>query len=374
MVAIADTPMISVAAATGLPDAIERAGGNADEILLPLGLSRERLSTAHALIPAASFARALEDAARLTGDPSFGLHFGERYHPKNAGPLTYVVLNSPTMAVAFANIARYLRVHNEAAEVSFHQVDPWAYLGLRLDFPVEQCRQHTEFSLTVGVGLIRLMVGSGWAPVEVRFAHASPPDLTEHARVFGAPVTFGSGTNALVIEAEVCERDIPAADSRLYPIMLRYLDRILEAIPREDTLVAAVRRRIGAALRYGEPTLARVASELAIGPRTLQRKLEKCGVDFTELVADTRRRFAMQYLENHRNTLTDVAFLLGYSEVSAFNRAFKRWTGLTPLDHRDRQRSATPGEWSPPATAARTTKVRSRGGDRRAISTRRRAE
>jgi len=334
MAPLGDSPMISVAAATGLPEAIARAGANPDAILEPLGVHRTTLSTPHGLIPAASFARALEDAARLTGDDCFGLHFGEQYHPKNAGPLTYVVLNSPTMAAAFENIARYLRVHNEAAEVSFDRDGRWAYLALRLDLPVEHCRQHAEFSLALGLGLIRLMVGSDWSPAEVRFAHTAPPSTGEHSRIFGAPIRFGCRANAFVIDAEMCDRHIPAADPRLYPIMVRYLDRILESMPREDSAITAVRKCIGEAMRSGEPTLRQTAERLIVGPRTLQRRLADCGVDFSELVTDTRRRFALQYLRDRRHTITEVAFLLGYSEVSAFNRAFKRWTGATPLEYR----------------------------------------
>jgi AraC-like DNA-binding protein len=330
-------PMISVAAAAGLCEAIERAGRNPDEILRPLGLRREVLASASGRIPAADFALALEEAARLTGDDCFGLHLGEHYHPKNAGPLAYVVLNSPTMAVAFTNIARYLHALNEAADVSFERTGRWTYLRHTLDLPVEQSRQQAELSLAVGLGLIRMMVGSDWSPVEVQFAHKAPSSAAEHVRVFGAPVTFGCGTNAFVVESDLSDRHVPGADQRLYPIMVRYLDRILEAMPREDGLVVSVRKRIGEAMRQGDPTLAQVADQLSVAARTLQRKLRECGVDFKHLVEDTRRRFSVQYLDDHSNTLTDVAFLLGYSEVSAFNRAFKRWTGSTPSDYRRRR-------------------------------------
>jgi AraC-like DNA-binding protein len=342
--------MISMGAAVGLPEAIQRAGRNPDEILRALGLRRETLSALDGLMPAADFARALEAAADLTGDDCFGLHLGEHYHPRDAGALAYVVLNSPTMAVAFTNIARYLRVYNEAAEVSFERKGPWAVLTHTLDLPVEQSRQHAEFSMAVGLGLIRLMAGSDWSPVEVRFAHKAPASTAEHARVFGAPVRFGCGTSAFVIESELCDRQIPAADRRLYPIMVRYLDRILEAMPREDGLLTSVRKLIGETMRQGDPTLRRVAKQLAVAPRTLQRRLGRCGVDFTRLVEDTRRRFALKYLDDRNNTLTEVAFLLGYSEVSAFNRAFKRWTGSTPSAYRRR----------PHTGRAHTTKVQSR--------------
>ena len=84
----------------------------------------------------------------------------------------------------------------------------------------------------------------------------------------------------------------------------------------------------------GKPKLAQVAQKIAMSSRTLERRLEEHGVAFNKLVDDTRRRFALNYLRDRKNTLTEIAFLLGYSEVSAFNRAFKRWTGSTPLDYR----------------------------------------
>jgi len=331
--------MMSVTAATGLADALARAGRDPHEILGPLGLRPEILARPNGLMPVADFARALEEAARLTGDDCFGLHLGEHAHPKNAGPLAYVVLNSPTMAVAFSNIARYLHVHNEAADVAFGRDSRWAYLRHTLGSPVEESRQHAEFAMAAALELIRLMAGSEWSPVEVRFAHKAPSQTEEHTRMFRAPVRFGCDTNAFVMEPELCDRQVPGADHRLYPIMVRYVERVLEAMPREDGLVASVRVFIGEAMREGEPTLGTVARQLTMGPRTLQRRLKAAGADFTDLLTDTRRRLSLQYLDDRRHTITDVAFLLGYSEVSAFNRAFKRWTGSTPLGYRRHARA-----------------------------------
>ena len=116
--------------------------------------------------------------------------------------------------------------------------------------------------------------------------------------------------------------------------MRRYLERVLEEIPQEDGVLASARRAVAESMREGHPYLTRVAKKIAMSPRTLQRQLKEQGMDFKKLVADTRRRFALSYLGNRSNTLTEIAFLLGYSEVSAFNRAFKRWTGSTPLAYR----------------------------------------
>jgi AraC-like DNA-binding protein len=93
-------------------------------------------------------------------------------------------------------------------------------------------------------------------------------------------------------------------------------------------------------MRNGGCKLAVVAKMLALSPRSLQRRLEEDGVDFNALVNGTRHRFAVEYLKNPGNTLAEVAFLLGYSEVSAFNRAFKRWSGTTPMAHRRKSKEA----------------------------------
>lgn len=327
--------MISLSAATGLIEAIAARGGDADRVLRPFGLRRRDVSDSHGFVASATFARLLDAAAEATDDACFGLHFGERYNPKNVGPLLYVALNSPTFATAFGNITRYLSIHNEGARVTFAIEGQWAYIRHELiDESIESARQHNEYSLVLGRNTIRLMAGSRWAPAEVQFAHRAPLDVSEHTRVFCSPVTFGCPTNAFVIERELIDRPVPAADERLYPILKRYLDRALLEMPREDGLLAAVRRAVGELIRDGEPNLAQVARKSAMSRRTLQRRLREQGIDFKRLVDDTRRRFSLSYLRDRKHTLTEVACLVGYSEVSAFNRAFRRWTGATPSEYR----------------------------------------
>jgi len=328
-------PMISAAATTGLLEAIGGAGADPDQVLRASGSDRAVLANPEGFIPCSTFARILEEAARATGDSCFGLHFGERFNVKNIGPLAYVVLNSPTIAVADEHVARYFKLYNQAAKVFFTVEEQRAYLQhVLVDLGIAVPRQQNEYSMVIRLNTIRMMVGSQWAPLEVRFAHAAPEQISEHLRIFRAPVLFGYSTNAFVIEREFLERQVPAADERLYEIMRGYLERILKQMPQEDEVLASVRRAVAESMREGHPNLTRVAKKMAMSPRTLQRQLKEQGTDFKKLVADTRRRFALSYLENRKNTLTEIAFLLGYSEASAFNRAFKRWTGSTPLAYR----------------------------------------
>jgi AraC-like DNA-binding protein len=233
------------------------------------------------------------------------------------------------------NVGRYHKVHNEATQVSLTIDDNWASLQLQLVDPaIEIPRQHNEYGIAVMLGTIRLMAGSQWAPSEVQFSHPTPRDSSEHTRLFRCPVSFGCASNAVVMEREFVDRTVPAADPRLYPILQRYLDRVLSEMPEEDGLLVSVRKAVGESMRDTDPTLTQVARKVVLSPRTLQRRLKDRGIDFMRLVDDTRRRFAFNYLRDPEHTFTEIAYLLGYSEVSAFNRAFKRWTGSTPSDYR----------------------------------------
>jgi AraC-like DNA-binding protein len=327
-------PMISIAATTGLLDAITAAGGNPEAILQGFGLERSHFDKPEGFIPCSVFAGILREAARSTGDDCFGLHFAERFNPKNIGPLVYVALNSPTIGAGIQNVERYLHVYDSSAEWSFTAEGDRGYIRFVLaGLGIEPPRQSNEHGMALVINTLRMMVGSQWAPQEVHFTHEAPEQTSEHHRIFRAPVLFGCDTNALVIELSFAERPVPAADQTLYLIMKQYLDQVLSELPQEDSLFAAIRKTIAESMRDGSPELARVAKKLAIGPRTLQRRLQEYGFDFKKLVEDTRQRFAVTYLKDRKNSLTEIAFLLGYSELSAFNRAFKRWTGTTPLDY-----------------------------------------
>src|SRR5918995_4193353 len=332
---VSKNPMISISAAAGLIDAIKAAGANPHDVLGTIAVDSAIFANPDGFIRVSTFARILEEAARLSSDPCFGLHFGERYNPKNIGPLIYVVLNSPTVAAGIENTARYIKIHNEAARAAIVVEKDRAYLRFSPDeLLINTSRQHSEYAMTVALNTLRLMVGSEWAPREVHFTHQLEAATSEHFRVFCAPIMFGCPSNAFVIDSDFLKREVPAADPRLYRILKRYLGGVLKEMPREDDLVAAVRRVIVEAIRDGEPKLLQAAKKIGMSARRLQRQLKEYGMDFKKLVDDTRRRLALQHIKEEKDNLTQIAFMLGYSDASAFNRAFKRWTGTAPLEYR----------------------------------------
>lgn len=330
-------PRISLAAANGLLDAIKAAGGDPDRVLETVGLDRSVFSQSEGSIAVSLFAQILEEAARVTGDGCFGLHFGEHYNPKNIGPLIYVVLNSPTIAAGIENTARYLQILNQAARTSLIIERDRACLRFSPDdLLIHASRQHSEYVMAVALNTTRLMVGSQWAPQEVHFTHELSAPTPEHIRIFRAPIVFGCLATAFVMDCEFLNRQVPAADPQLYAILKTYLERTLSELPQEEELLSVVRRALAVAIRDGDPNLSRVAKQTGMSARSLQRRLSEYGLDFKKLVDDTRRRLALKYLEDLKDSLTEIAFMLGYSDLSAFNRAFKRWTGTAPLRYRRR--------------------------------------
>jgi AraC-like DNA-binding protein len=318
-------PRISNSVATGIIEAITAAGGDAEKVLQAVHIKPALLADREGFLACVDFARLLQEAARATGDSHFALHFAERSNPKEFGPLLYAVLNAPTVRAGYETAARYLHLHNQAAHLSLHEDNDLVYLRVAyVNLDVAEPRHFCEFGMTIALRTLRIMAGSQWCPRELQFAHTAPLHITEYLRVFGAPVMFGCAENQLVMEQEFIEKPVPAADHRLYDILKRYLDDVLSHLPPEDGFLVDLRRIIAAALRNGAPKLGFVAKQMAVSPRTLQRKLAHNGLDFKRLLDDTRRQFALDYLRDRANTLTEIAFLLGYSEVSAFNRAFKR--------------------------------------------------
>ena len=249
-------------------------------------------------------------------------------------------MNAPTVGTALANFERYGRTHMTHGRIAIERTGDEAELVYDVGLADrELCRQLAEGSALVGMKLIRHLIGPEWRVRRVRFGHARPRDTTEHARLLGPSVRFGETTMAaLVFDAADLERPVPNADRSLLPIVERHLDELLAAADASvDTdWLTAVRNAIAETVCDGAPTIQTIAKRLGLSVRTLQRRLGDQGVVFKTLVGEIRRDLALKYLAHGTTDLTEIAFLLGYSELSAFDRAFRRWTGRTPLAERRR--------------------------------------
>ena len=324
---------IRAGSALGVLEAVGARGASVERVLAAADLGAADLADPDRMLDLTRVLRLLAAAAREMGDDAFGLHFGLEWDLGGGlGVLSYAVLNAPTVETALRNFERYARARMPGGRIGLVRARGEALLAYELGVPdAEVARQHAEGSAVVGLRILRTLIGPGFRPLRVLFAHRRPRDTSEHARIFGAPVSFGERFDAaLSFPPQHLERRVSGADRRLLPIVERHLDDLLTG-GEKDAWLQQLRTRIAESLCDGAPDLALVARQLGMSVRTFQRRLDAHGVVWKALVAEVRRELAQRYLAEGSASLTEIAFLLGYSELSAFDRAFRRWTGSTPL-------------------------------------------
>jgi AraC-like DNA-binding protein len=328
----ATDPLVLAAAATGIVPFIERQGGDVDGIFGNAGIAPAMAGDPTLRLRLSSYCRLFEEAARRTRNGNFGLWFGNQFQPRDLGIWGYAAVSSPTVGSALENLVGLFPFHQESSTMRLVRAE--ASL-MRLEYAIVapdivQRRQDAELSLGMFLNVIREGCGASWSPEEVHFEHPRPAAWREHERAFAAPVLFGQPTNALVFRADVLARPMPGRDLRLLAVMRTCLESIGSHRASGTTLHERIRQAIRVSLASGCAELAQVAAELGIPPSLVRRELADHGLTFRAAVEEVRRSLAEVYLESRELPLTEIAFLLGYSELSAFTRAFTRWTGTCP--------------------------------------------
>lgn len=255
----------------------------------------------------------------------------ERYAPGDYGLVGFVAMNSPTLGDALRQVVRFLGLWTDEPGVELDD-DGTLHIVYRAPFPDRiGLRFATEATPAEILNGARLLTQKHIRPKAVRFAHPGPRDSSAIDAFFGCKVAFRSPDCALVFEPEDLALPLPKADAQLGDYLRSVATQALEKRGGSETSpLDKIRGRIAEELQKGVPSLEQVAKALATSERTLRRRLEEEGTSFRELLDETRAGLARSYVSDKRLPLSEVAFLLGFSEPSAFHRAFKRWTGTTP--------------------------------------------
>ncbi|MEO0380769.1 MAG: AraC family transcriptional regulator, partial [Pseudomonadota bacterium] len=277
----------------------------------------------------------LEKMAARIDVTALPLGAAKRLSPDDYGALGLAWKAAPTLGGSFARVERYARLWTSVVEYELrpapngtlfvlHRIGP-RRLGLRLS---------NEATLASAVSISRQVCPVPFAPLEVHFQHAPPMTLAHHEDYFGCPVTFRSEVDALLISSEALSQANILGDAGITRFLLSHLDQALEDIGAEDTLESRAKDAVARALSEGMPKMAQVAQGLGMSARSFHRRLAEHGLSFQSLAETTRRELALGMLEEDSYSLAEIAFLAGFSEQSAFSRAFKRWTGSTPAQFR----------------------------------------
>lgn len=331
-------PLVLASAATGIVDRIEQDGGDVDRIFGVAGLAPEMAGAPTLRLSLASYCRLFEEASRQTGNDNFGLWFGHQFKPQDLGLWGYAALSSATLSDALRTLVELFPLHQEKSRMRL--VDDASGL-VRLEYRIEDAgiadrRQDAELSLGMFQNVMREGLGTWTAIEEVHFEHARPEEWRPHRQAFGAPVYFSQPANALLFHRNGLSKPMPGRDPKLREVMRTCLERLAGGAALKETLLDRIRLAIRTALAEGTPVLEEIAATLRVTPGAVQREVSSAGLVFKELVEDTRRSLTLDYLKRRDLPLTEVALLVGYSELSALSRAVKRWTGQSPLAYRRR--------------------------------------
>jgi AraC-like DNA-binding protein len=325
-------PSVLASAATGIVKFIERQRGDVDRIFGNAGISPEMAGSPTLQLSLSSYCRLFEESARITRNDNFGLWFGNSFDPRDLGLWGYASLSAPTLGVALDTLVDLFPLHQQSSSMAIKtSSDGLVRLEYRIDAPqIVERRQDAELSLGMFLNLIREAMGQSWAPEEVHFEHPKPEGWREHERAFAAPAFFSQPTNAIIFRPQILRHVMPAADPRLMSAMKLCLERLSERRDVRFSITDRVRSAVRARLPEGFPQIDAIASELRIPLSTVQRELHYDGLSYSTLVENTRRDLALSYVRQRQLSFSEIAFLVGYSELSAFSRAVRRWTGLSP--------------------------------------------
>lgn len=259
-----------------------------------------------------------------------GLELGRRIKPAHLGMLGYLTLASDTVEEALLEFQRYQRLLHDGERASFELRDDRIVISWSRDY--EQSTRLSDEVVVAGLlRFIRLITGQPeLCPLLVDFTFSAPQYLAAYSSLFGAPVNFDQNCTALQFPCQYLTLPVTNSDPGLKMLLERQAQAALAVLPQVDDFMQALRSALLRAMQNGRANSAQVAARLNMSERSLFRRLKQQGLSFKHILAQTRIQLAQQYLQDKQLTLCEIALLLGYSEQSAFSRAFKRETGLTP--------------------------------------------
>lgn len=277
----------------------------------------------------------LEALYELSGDRGVGISLGSAVKPQHCGVLGYLSLNCEFLGEALLYFERYQRLLYEGglgtAEVTADRIRfTWPFheasLGIALSDEV----------LVFGLAsFVRRMVGPTDAhPIATGFTHAPLTDIEVYREAIGGgEFEFNASTMYIEFSTEYLALPVINSDPSLRALLDQQAETLLMVLPNDSSFEEELKQQLLKILQEGDPTLNRLAKAMCMSSRTLHRRLEEKGINFAALLKRTRTELAMQYLREAQLSLTEIAFLLGYSEQSAFSRAFKQWTDQTPKQY-----------------------------------------
>ena len=334
---MAAVPTTGIRAIGPILAVLQQSGVSSDEVAELLGLDVAIFGEPEIRVPTSKLHPLWDWAAERLRDPYLDLHLAQGADRETYDVFSFIACASSNLEDALTRIRRYFRLLTDAAAFGLARDGEhvwWSFVGV--DNNASANRHDDEFALAISVTYSRQWLGGAFKPTEVLFRHAAPERTTELEAFFDAPIRFATGQCAFRFDAAYLDAPIRTADPHLVALLERYAEEALSALGDPGRYAQQVRRLLVEELSGGETHLEQVARRLAVSERSLQRHLKEEGTSHKNLLDEVRRELAVRYLSNHDLTASEIAYMLGFSETAPFFRAFKRWTGKTPGEFREK--------------------------------------
>jgi AraC-like DNA-binding protein len=307
-----------------------QAGVDIGPLLKEANLSPDLVNDAEIRIHVRAQIAFLELVARVLQDKWLGFHLAREVDLREFGSFYYLLASSSRLGDAFECVSRYSMVVNDGLKVASGPRMPsldFEYIGVERHADIHQI----EFWVTYLLRASRALTGRELVPSSVNFLHHREGDVAEMQRYYGCPPKFGSIRDAITFDPLEAELPNVSADPFLHRFLLEYYeDAIVRSQSRQSSLRTRVENAITSRLPNGTAIIGNIASDLGMSSRTLSRRLAEEGSTFSSILDDLRSSLANRYLQNNELSISQIAWLLGYTEVSSFAHAFQRWTGRSP--------------------------------------------
>ena len=337
---------VSAGYAQALVDLADSRGAQRDTLLKAAGLSLDALQPVERRVPFERFKALMREGKRLSGDPALGLRFGTDISFNVLSIVGLICYAAPTMDEAFRQMNRYGRLVIEVEGIGRED----RFVVEEEDgrtFITDRRRNPNEFSELTESTLGRFICGFSrnfpkiplYLSAEVTHERPAYGDLYE--KLLGVPVRFGTAQNRMEIDPAYFRMSLSNSPGYVFGMLSQQADALLKELEASETLSARVERLLMPVLHTGDTNMNNVARELGMSRQTLYRQLKTEGTSFEQLLDHLRERLAMHYLEGEKVSVNEAAYLVGFSDPSAFSRAFKRWTGRSPKIYASSRKAQT---------------------------------
>ena len=278
--------------------------------------------------------RLMRAAFGLTPEPGLGLHFGAKAPLQTLGMLGEVLTHSPTLRAAIADLHAYLPLVFPLSRFQLLEEGDRAFFIYEPPFSDHAAARFcTELSFAFAIRIAQQLV-PGFVPLEVRVRHRAPHYFERYSNVMGCPVRFDATRSEIVLQRSALDSPQPFVDDVLWRVLKRRADELLLQERARELLHERVKQVLRHEVDLGSVNPCSIARRLGVSPRSLRRRLGDEGHSLSALADEVRRELALSELSNPEVPIKRIADRVGFSEVSAFHRAFKRWTGVTPARYR----------------------------------------